>query len=88
MVVIVLGALIVIALGALVVGIIIKMGGHDGATGTAVDRHYTLPPGARVLEMQTQPERLVLRVRTGAGEEIDIFDTSDGHLVSQIRAPR
>jgi hypothetical protein len=85
-VVIVLGALIVIALGVLVVGLAIRFSGHGPSGG--VSAGYTLPAGATVIEMQTQPNRLVLRVRTGVGEEVDIIDTTDGHLVSQVRAPK
>jgi len=86
-VVIVLGALIVIALGVLVVGLIVRFSSR-GPSGTGAGTRFTLPAGAKVIEMQTQPSRLVLHVRTEAGEEVDIIDTADGHLVSQVRAPK
>jgi hypothetical protein len=34
--------------------------------------------------MQSQPNRLILRLATPAGEEVDIIDTGDGHLVSRV----
>jgi hypothetical protein len=84
-VVIGLGVLIVIALAALVAGIFVKSGGHGTANG---DAPYALPPGAAVVWMQTQPDRLVLHLRTDAGDEVDIFDLADGHLIARIRAPK
>ena len=88
-VVIVLGVLIVIGLGVLVVGIGLKFGAHRGAPPTDRDpAMFALPPGATIVEMQTQPGRVVLRVRTKAGEEIDIVDTQDGRLVGRVKAPK
>lgn len=81
---IILSVLIVAAVVALIVGGITKLGGktaNHGATGT-----FQLPLGARIVEMQTQPGRLILRVREAHGEEIDILDTQDGRLVGQIKA--
>jgi len=85
-VVIGLGALIVIGLGVLVVGLATKLGGHRAATGETAAR-YVLPPGATITGMESQPNRLILRLRTPTAEEIDIIDTEDGHLVARIRAP-
>ena len=45
----------------------------------------SLPPGARIISAQTDSGRLILRVKTATGEEIDILDLADGRLVSQIR---
>ena len=88
--VIILSTLIILALIALVVGFIFRLGGKSSsAPGTSAGRSsaaFQLPPGGEIVEMQTQPGRLILRVRSGAGEEIAIIDTQDGRLVSQIRA--
>ena len=46
---------------------------------------FALPPGAKIVEMQTQQGRLILRLRTQAGDEVDILDTDDGHLVARIK---
>ena len=86
-VVIGLGVLIVIALGAVAVGIVRKSS-NAPAVPQASGAVFTLPRDGRIVEMQVQPNRLILHVRTAAGEEIDIVDTSDGHLVARIRAPR
>lgn len=81
--VIILSALIILAVIALVVGGI-RLGRkapYSGATAT-----FQLPPGAHIIDMQSQPGRLILRVRDATGEEIDLLDTQDGHLVGQVKA--
>ena len=83
--VIVLSALIVLAVIALIVGGIARLSGKPSAavrTGTS----FQLPPGARIVSMDTQPGRLILRVRAGQREEIDIFDIQTGQLVGQVKA--
>lgn len=82
--VIVLSVLIILALIALVVGGI-RGAGHKAAYAGATAT-FQLPPGARIVDMQSQPGRLILRVRDAAGEEIDLLDTQDGHLVGQVKA--
>jgi hypothetical protein len=79
-VVIGLGVLIVIALALVVVGIVSKFGGAAQPS-----RAFALAPGAKIVEMQSGPNRLILRVRTEQGDEIDIVDTDDGHLVARIK---
>jgi hypothetical protein len=81
--VIILSALIILAVIALVVGGITHMGRKSPAHGATAG--FELPHGARIVEMQSQPGRLILRVRDAAGEEIDMIDTQDGHLVGQVR---
>ena len=84
-VVIGLGALIVIALAAVALGIVQKFS-HPGPRAAAeTGEAFALPKGAVIVEMQSQPNRLILRVRSGGAEEVDIVDTSDGHLVARIR---
>ena len=85
-VVIGLGVLIVIAFVLLVVGMVTKFNGHAASTGAQAGTRYVLPTGAKIVDMQTQPGRVILRVRTGTGEEVDIIDTQDGHLISQVKA--
>lgn len=90
--VIVLSALILLALIALIAGGIFKLSGArapqadikapQAASAAAV---FQLPPGAHIVSMDSQPERLILRVRSGDTEEIDIFDTRDGQLVGQVK---
>lgn len=85
-VVIFLGILIVLGIGALIVGITMKFrgGGHAPSSAMAAPS-LMLQPGSKVDAMQVSGDRLVLRVTTAAGEEIDIVDLKDGHVVSRIR---
>ncbi len=82
--VIVLSALIILALVGLVVGMALKFSGHAPGSGPAGSAAFVLPPGAKVLSMQTEPNRLVLQLRTDKGDEIDIVSLEDGHLVARI----
>ena len=82
--VIILSALIILALIALVAGFISQMSGKSGAVSTSAS--FQLPADAEIVEMQTQPGRLILRVRSKGADEIDIIDTQNGRLVSQIKA--
>jgi hypothetical protein len=88
-VVIILGVLIVIALGFLVRGLVSKGSPHsaspDSATAAAA---FALPPGARIVQTETQPNRLILHVHAPDGDEVDIIDTTDGHLISRIKAAK
>jgi hypothetical protein len=93
--VIVLSALIVLGLLALVAGIAMNLSGNEpGRTHApaAVPANnptlYQLPPGSRILDMDSQPGRLIVRVQGTGAEEIDIFDTQDGRLVGQVKADR
>lgn len=85
-VVIFLGLLIFLGLGAVVVGVTMKARGH-GSAGAAPAALATpaLAPGSTIESMEVSGERLVLRLRTPTGEEIDIIDLQDGHIVSRIR---
>lgn len=69
---------------ALLVGGIAGLGKKSPYRGATVT--FQLPQGARIIDMQSQPGRLILRVRDAEGEEIDLLDTQDGHLVGQVKA--
>jgi len=88
--VIILSVLIVLAVIALVVGGLYKLSGKKPApamttrpVGTA---SFQLPAGATIVSMDSQPGRLILRVRDSGHEEIDIINTENGHLVARIKA--
>jgi hypothetical protein len=85
--VIVLSILILLALVGLVVGGIRTMSGKHTAASHGATSTFQLAPGAHITEMQSQPGRLILRVRDKDGEEIDIIDVQDGRLVGQVKAP-
>jgi hypothetical protein len=88
--VIVLSALIILALIGLVVGAILKLSGRSthvlGSGSASGNSAFQLPPGARVVNSETQPGRLVLHVRSGEGDEIDIVSIDDGHLIARIKS--
>jgi hypothetical protein len=83
-VVIFLGVLIVIAVCIMIAGLLMKFSGHSQkrVAETAV---FALPPGARIVEMQSQSNRLILHLRMPVGDEVDIIDIDDGHVISRIK---
>jgi len=86
-VVIVLGILILIGFAALLVGVAMKLkGGHSGGAAPVASAAFALPAGAQIEAMDVSGNRLILRLKTGTSEEIDIVDTDDGHLVSRLKA--
>jgi len=87
--VIILSILIVIALIALLLGFTVRSGGRPSApvVGDSEATHVTLPSGSHIVSMDVQQNRLILRTRAFEGEEVDIIDTQDGHLVGRVRVP-
>jgi hypothetical protein len=83
-IVIILGILIVLALGALIWGFIGDFSGH-GAGGPPLDQNVSLPTGSKIVQLQTTTTgRIVMTVQTPGGAEVDIFDSENGALVSRI----
>jgi hypothetical protein len=87
--VIVLSALIILALIGLVAGAVLKLGGKSthAMGGSGDGGAFALPAGAQIVSTETQPGRLILHVRSGEGDEIDIVSTEDGRLVARIKSP-
>jgi hypothetical protein len=83
--VIILGILLLIGFGLLIVGFAMKLRGHDLHADHTAPALFTLPPGAAIVHSEVNNNRLILHVRTKAGEEIDILDTTDGHLIGRVR---
>jgi hypothetical protein len=84
--VIILSALIILALIGLVVGAVMKLPGRSTRLmGGGSETAYILPPNAKILSTETQAGRLILHVHSPQGEEIDIIDTNDGHLIRQVK---
>ena len=81
---VVLSALIILALVGLVVGMILKFSGHSPGSARSGAAAFVLPPGAKILSVQTQATRLVLQIHSDKGDEIDIVSLDDGHLVARI----
>jgi len=82
--VILLGVLIVIALGVLVAGLSMRLGGHRASQNAPAQ--FTLAPGAHVVSADVSGDRLVLRLKGGFGDEIDIIDIETGRLVAKLRS--
>ncbi|HUJ02204.1 MAG TPA: hypothetical protein VLW75_01085 [Rhizomicrobium sp.] len=83
--VILLGVLLLIAFALLIVGFAVKLTGRGGSPATGGPVLFTLAPGAKIVSSQLGDNRLVLHVRSAAGDEIDIIDTQNGRLVGQIK---
>ena len=80
-----LGVVIVVVLGVMIFGI--SQGwGHRQGNAAAVKKpvSMTLAPGFRILSSDTQPGRLILRVRSETDDEIWVIDTEDGSIVARI----
>lgn len=84
--VILLGVLIVLALGVLVVGLSMRLGGHGPSHVDASTAQFTLAAGARVVSSDVSGDRLVLRLKGSFGDEVDIIDTQTGRLVAKLRS--
>jgi len=84
--VILLGVLIVIALGVLVVGLSVRLGGHGTKPVAEPPASFTLAAGSRVVSADVSGDRLVLRLKGSFGDEIDVIDIQTGRLVAKLRS--
>jgi hypothetical protein len=84
--VIFLGALIIIALGVLVVGLVTRFGGGGHRAAAPPFAQFTLAPGNRLVSTDVSDDRLVLRLRGPSGDEIDIIDIETGRLIAKIHS--
>ena len=81
--VIILGVLILLALGALIAGIIVNAGraGNTGAPYLAT----LLVPGERIESTQLDGNRILVRLSGGsAGEELVVLDAPSGRVIGRI----
>ena len=85
--VIILSILIVIALIALLLGFTVRGGGKTVSAAGGELQHVTLPTGSHIVSIDVQQNRLIVQTRAFGGEEIDIIDTEDGHLVGRVSVP-
>lgn len=84
-VVILLGALIIIAFGLLVVGALTRFHAKSTPNAAAIENTIALPAGAEIVSSEVQSDRLILRVKAQKGESIYIVDTGTGHLVGRVQ---
>jgi hypothetical protein len=83
--VILLGVLIVIALGVLVVGFAMRFR-HAPAPDASAPAQFTLAAGSRIISADVSGDRLVLRLKGSFGDELDIIDIQSGRLVAKVRS--
>jgi hypothetical protein len=86
-VVITLAVLIFLAFSILIAGFVIRLSGGAKSAAAEPAQITQLPAGARIEELKLEGGRVVLRVRTAKGEEIDIVDGGSGRVVGRIIAP-
>jgi hypothetical protein len=84
-VVILLGALIIIAFGLLVVGALTRFHAKGTERTASAENTIALPQGAQIVSSEVQGDRLILRAKTAGRDEIYIIDTGNGHLVGRVQ---
>lgn len=86
-----LGALIILAVGAMIYGIMTKSGKHSDAP--AIEQTDAAPSNPQpapitglgtILEVNSQPGRLYLHIRTKSGAEILRIYDENGILISEL----
>jgi hypothetical protein len=87
-VVILLGALIVVAFGLLVVGMLTRFHAKGSEHTATAENTVALPAGAEILSSDVQGDRLIVRAKTAGRDEIYIIDTGNGHLVGRVQTGR
>jgi len=87
--VIILGALIMIGVGALIAGAMLGAGRRADVAAPYVTN---VPlAGARMESAELQGNRILIRLSGGAGDELIVVDAASGRLIGRIRveaAPR
>jgi hypothetical protein len=81
--VIILGALIMIGVGALIGGAFVGAGRRAE---TATPYVTSVPaPGARIESAEIQGNRILMRLTGASGEELVVVDAASGRLIGRIR---
>jgi hypothetical protein len=81
--VIILGALIMIGVGALVAGAMLGAGRRAETTTPYVT---AVPaPGARIESAELQGNRILMRLTGATGDELVILDAASGRLLGRVR---
>jgi hypothetical protein len=81
--VIILGALIMIGVGALIGGAFVGAGRRAD---TSVPYLTSVPaPGSRIESAEIQGNRILMRLTGGAGDELVVVDVASGRVVGRIR---
>ena len=84
-----LGALIVLGLGAVVAGLVIKSSGLGtslfGTGGVGFETQVTLPPGARLVGITAGDGVLHAHIETVGGASIWTIDPASGRVLGKMR---
>ena len=83
-VVIILGILILLALGALVAGVLLGTGRRAPAGDAAYQVTLPAPAGARIGEATVDGNRLLLRLEGQNSSELVILDAPSGRVIGRI----
>lgn len=78
-----LGVAILLSIAVIIYGISAGWG-HRSDPKPKAPVSMTLAPGYRILSSDTQPGRLILRVRNDTIDEVWIINTDDGSIVARI----
>jgi hypothetical protein len=85
-IVIILGVLILLALGALVTGFITGATGKRSSSAAPWSQSLDVPAGTRVTRTEADGNRLIVHLTSAAGaEEIVVLDTASGRIVGRVR---
>lgn len=83
-----LGAVIIIVLAVMIFGVTQGWGHRSEAAAVPAAAKkpvsMTLAPGFHILSSESQPGRLILRVRSADKDEILVINTDDGSIVARI----
>ena len=83
-VVIILGALILLAFGALVAGLILGTGPRTAARDTPYRVVIPAAAGARIGEASLDGNRLLLRLDGTNGSELIVMDAASGRVIGRV----
>ena len=83
--VIVLGVLIMIGVGALIVGAMMGAGRRADPVADSPYLTAVLAPGQRIESAEIQGNRILMRLSGGEGDELVILDAASGRLLGRIR---
>src|SRR5262245_51000807 len=82
--VIILGALIMIGVGALIAGAMLGAGRRAEVANAAPFMTTVPAPGARIESAELQGNRILMRLTGGAGDELVILDANSGRLLGRV----
>jgi hypothetical protein len=83
--VIILGALIMIGVGALIAGALLGAGRRAEIANAAPFMTAVSAPGSRIESAEIQGNRILMRLTGGAGDEVVILDAASGRVLGRIR---